>query len=247
MPERRDWNHTTGTAWIWDAKSASRWMLLALMLVSCCANAAGQVASASPGPGDLRVRPCTRSEVAFGSSAEVAELIRRQSNEAEPPTFSWCEAVEVGWFPKATILRFHTAIDVDYSRTYTVIRAGEGSTIHVIGSAEGLVAQRQPGAPADVRAFNDLLRAAPQPFSTDRLESACVLYLFLVGKENRSSFFRHPQAEHLIATAGYHPRKLADGNRVRLTSRAAQWDFVFTRQGGRAQVKAVLMGVRLPD
>lgn len=244
MPERQNWSHTTGRARVWDAKSASRWVFGALLLVLFCANAAGQATSPSPRPGDLRVRPCTPNEVAFGSS-QVDRFLRWHSREALLRRFSRCEAVEVAWFPAATILRLHAAVDPESSLIYTVVRAGENAPVHVMAAGEGLTRASFAGSPADVRTFNQLLRRAPQPFSSSRLESACVLYLFLVGQED--SFRTFPEWEHGIATADYDPQQRQKDDSVQLTTRRSQWRFVFSRHGGRAQVKAVLMGARLPD
>src|ERR1700732_4514100 len=63
------------------------------------------------------VRPCTANENAVVASSEVIRLFAD-----ERPTFSWCEAVDVPWLPSAQILRFHTAIPVDYSWVCTIVK-----------------------------------------------------------------------------------------------------------------------------
>lgn len=78
-------------------------------------------------PSSSLVRPCTANENAVGTSSEVIRLFAD-----ERPTFSWCEAVDVPWLPNAEILRFHTAIHIDYSSVCTIVKATSESPVRLI-------------------------------------------------------------------------------------------------------------------
>ncbi|MCU1318864.1 MAG: hypothetical protein JWP98_382 [Edaphobacter sp.] len=183
----------------------------------------------------LLVRPCTPKESAPGSSLEVIRLF-----SGRRPVFNWCEALDVSWLPNANILRFHTAVDVDYSYTYTIIKAASESPIWLVVFGEGLVAQ--PSANPSLDAMNDLLRSA-QPMPNDsQLESASILYLFLVGRENHHGFFRRPESQHPLSTADYRESYRKNGviRVVRLTTPSGEWKFTFSLQGQSLHLDSVV-------
>jgi hypothetical protein len=204
-----------------------------LAITLSVASASGQASTArSPlaTPNDhhetnLLVRPCTPKESALGSSPEVIRLL-----SSERPVFQWCEALDVPWLPNANIMRFHTAVDVDYSYTYTIVKAASESRIRLVVFGEGLVAQ--PSANTSLETMNDLLGSA-QPMPNDsKLESACSLYLFLVGRETHHGFFRRPEGRHPLNTADYRESSRRNGvtRVVRLTTPSTGWKFTFTSQ-----------------
>src|SRR2546423_12300928 len=91
-------------------------------------------------PSSSLVRPCTADESTVGGSSEVI-----RSFADEQPTFNWCEAVDVPWLPNAQLLRFHTAIHVDYSSVWTIVKATSKSQVHLIRAAgEGMVSTPSP-------------------------------------------------------------------------------------------------------
>jgi hypothetical protein len=101
-------------------------------------------------PNSSLVRPCTAKESAVGASSEVIRLFAD-----ERPTFSWCEAVDVAWLPNSEILRFHTAIDVDYSSVCTIVKATSESPVRLIWAAgEGMVSMPSPSLPNNLDAMN---------------------------------------------------------------------------------------------
>src|ERR1700733_4199643 len=92
-------------------------LVLALVFIAAL-QSTNFVTAQTASPGNPLVRPCTPDESAIGASLEVIRLLAD-----EQPTFSWCEAVDVPWLPNAEILRFHTAIQVDYSSVCTIVKA----------------------------------------------------------------------------------------------------------------------------
>lgn len=183
------------------------------------------------------VRPCTPKEFATGSSAEASRLF-----EADRPTFSWCEAVDVPWLPNSTILRFHTPIDVDYSLTFSIVRAASDSPLRLIAAGgEGMVQTPSPSRPESLSAMNELLRAAQPKVNDSQLGSASILYLLLVGLENRSSFFRKPENRHSVGEADYQLRyqKEPKSRIVALTTRTGGWKLIFSCQGDSLRLDSV--------
>lgn len=144
----------------------------------------------------LKIRSCNKAEFATSRSDEAKSLF----NKDEDPVFRWCEALDIPWLGSAQILRFHTPVDVDYSMTYTFIRANATARLWLIHSAEGLVVGPDPNLAENLAAFNDLLHAAnPRPSDT-QLSEVSNIYLFLLEHEMGSAVFIHPQheKEHLL-------------------------------------------------
>ena len=152
-------------------------------------------------PSNSLVRPCTAKENVVGTSSEVIRLFAD-----ERPTFSWCEAVDVPWLPSAQIMRFHTAIHVDYSSVCTIVRATRESPARLIWAAgEGMVTMPSPSLPNNLDAMNSLLKSAPR-LKDSQLVSASVLYLFLIHREIRQSLFSKPESSYPLAEADYRIR-----------------------------------------
>lgn len=172
------------------------------------------------------VRPCTSNENEVGSSAEVTRLFGD-----EHPTFSWCEALDVPWLPNAEILRFHTAIQIDYSSVCTIVKATSESHTRLIWAAgEGMVALPPPGLPDSLDAMNDLLRSAQPALNDSQLGSASILYLFLIHREIRQSFFSKPASRYTLGETDYRVRLQKHGKSrlVLLTTRTSDWEFTFS-------------------
>lgn len=190
----------------------------------------------------LRVRPCTTEEGELASLPEIAHVFNEQTADNRPP-FPWCEALDVEWLPAATILRFHTAIHTDYAYTYTLLRAKPGDTLFVTQFGEGLVggntSRKLPGV---VKALNELLNySAPNSVMKSHFETACVLFLFLVGRENRTSLFRRPESKHLVNVSDYKPtlRTIAGQRVVSLRTRTAEWRFTFSLNRAKVNLASV--------
>jgi len=185
------------------------------------------------------VRPCTANETAIGSSPEVIRLF-----PDERPVFQWCEALDVPWLPNAKVLRFHAAVNVDYSGTAAIIKATSESPIWSIESGEGLVEQPSPNLPNSLDAMNDLLRSAKPVLKNSQLESASILYLFLLGRENRRShsFFRQPEKQHPLSTADYRGSYQRRGaiSVVTLTTLSGVWKLTYSSQRGRLHLDSVV-------
>ncbi len=185
------------------------------------------------------VRPCTRSETALWSASEASSLFA-----GEPPTFNWCEAMDTPWLPRANVLRFHTAVHIDYSYTGTVIKATPESPVRLIGSGEGMVSRPSPNLPGSLVAMNDLLTAARPSLTNSRLKSAGILYLFLLGSEKRNqhSFFSRPECEHPLLSNDYREsyRKKGILRVVKLTTRNSQWTLTFSMHQGRLHLDSVV-------
>ena len=197
---------------------------------------ASLTAPVSDSKSELQVRPCTAREFAVGSSQEIADLF-----SGERPVFNWCEALDVPWLPNANILRFHTAVHVDYSYTDTFIKANSESPFWSILSGEGLVEQSSPNLPNSLGAMNDLLRSTQPALKESQLKSASVIYLFLLGRENRQGFFRRPESQHSLRTTDYQEsyRKRGEIRVVKLTTRSGEWRFTFSSKRGRLCLDSV--------
>jgi hypothetical protein len=171
------------------------------------------------------VRPCTANEGAVGGYPEVIRLLAD-----EQPTFSWCEAVDVPWLPNAQILRFHTAVHVDYSSVCTIVKATSESPVRLIRAAgEGMVAMPSPSLRSNLDAMNSLLKSVPA-LTDSQLGSASVLYLFLIHREIRRSFFSKPATKYPLAEAGYRIRyqKRGKSRSVSLSARTSDWKLTFS-------------------
>jgi hypothetical protein len=209
--------------------------------VACVHGQDSQSASLTPPVNDSKsewqVRPCTAKEFAVGSSPEIAHLF-----SGERPVFNWCEALDVPWLPDASILRFHTSIHVDYAYTDTIIKATNESPIWSIVSGEGMVKQSSPNLPNSLGAMNDLLRSMQPGLKESQLKSASILYLFLLGRENRQGFFRRPEGQHPLNTADYRVtlRKHGDIRDVKLTTRSGEWKLTFSSNRGRLCLDSVV-------
>lgn len=195
---------------------------------------------------DLRVRPCTAQESLIGSSEEMARLIRDSSPEEKLP-LSWCEAIDVRWLPDSLVLRFHTSINVDYAWTYTLIRPARDSSMSLVGFGGGLVVGTPLVAAKDV--FNGLLDNALPQWDQRQLRSACILYLFLLGRENLP-FIRRPEPAHVLRAEDY---SLVDRTRglfrlATLTSRTGSTKFNFSTGNGKLHLNAVTVNAdRYPN
>jgi len=176
-------------------------------------------------PSSSLVRPCTANESAVGASPDVIRLLAD-----EHPTFSWCDAVDVPWLPNAEILRFHTAIQVDYSSVCTIVKATSESPVRLIWAAgEGMVAMPSPSLPNNLDAMNSLLKSAPA-LKDSQLGSASVLYLFLIHREIRQSFFSKPATNYPLAEVDYRIRYHERGKSrsVSLSTRTSDWKLTFS-------------------
>jgi hypothetical protein len=172
------------------------------------------------------VRPCTADENAVGSSPVVSRLFAD-----ERPTFSWCEALDVPWLPNANILRFHTAIQVDYASVCTIVKATrESPTRLILAAGEGMVALPSPSLPNSLDAMNDLLRSAQPALNDSQLGSASILYLFLIHREIRHSFFSKPASKYPLGETDYRVRLQKHGKSrlVLLTTRTSDWKLTFS-------------------
>jgi hypothetical protein len=171
------------------------------------------------------VRPCTANENAVVASSEVIRLFAD-----ERPTFSWCEAVDVPWLPSAQILRFHTAIHVDYSSVCTIVKAASGSPVRLIWAAgEGMVTTPSPSLSNNLDAMNSLLKSVPA-LKDSQLGSAGVLYLFLIHREIRQSLFSKPGTSYPLAEVDYRIRyrKHGESRLVSLSTRTNDWKLTFS-------------------
>jgi hypothetical protein len=160
----------------------------------------------------------------------------------ERPVFNWCEALDVPWLPDASILRFHSAMHVDYAYTVTIIKATNDSPFWSIVSGEGMVKQSSPNLSNSLGAMNDLLRSKRTGLKESQLKSASILYLYLLGRENRQGFFRRPESQHSLSTADYQEtlRKHGDIRDVKLTTRSGEWELTFSSEGGRLHLDSVV-------
>ncbi|MGA8672381.1 MAG: hypothetical protein WB679_21065 [Terracidiphilus sp.] len=81
---------------------------------------------------------------------------------------------------------------------------------------EGLVGENaSPNLSDAVKVFNNLLESAQRPLGKARAEAACVLLLFVVGRENRTSIFRRPEGKHTLRVSDYAPAsRTVAGRRV---------------------------------
>jgi hypothetical protein len=186
-------------------RSAARWIATLFLGVMAMpqANATSPVSV-------FRVRPCTTQESAVASSAEFLRLITH-NNRDEKQAFNWCEALDVTWLPNASILRFHSPIHVDYAYAVTIIKSTTQSPMRLIGFGEGMVQQPSPNQSGSLAAMNELLESAQAPFNRSRLESACILYLFMLGRETRHELFRKPEVAHSLSASDYRFRELRNG------------------------------------
>jgi hypothetical protein len=183
------------------------------------------VAAQTAIPSSSPVRPCTANESAVGASSEVIRLFAD-----EQPTFSWCEAVDVPWLPNAEILRFHTAIQVDYSSVCTIVKATSASPVRLIWAAgEGMVSTPSPSLPNNLDAMNSLLKSVPA-LKDSQLGSASVLYLFFIHREIRQSLFSKPATSYRLAEVDYRIRyrKRGTSRLVSLSTRTNDWKFTFS-------------------
>lgn len=186
-------------------------------------------------------RPCTTSEDALASSPEIAQVFDEQSADNRPP-FQWCEAADVDWLPGATVLRFHTAIHVDYEYTYTLLRAKLGERFSVARFGEGLVGgNASPNTSDAIKAFDKLLDSVQGPPSKARAEAACVLFLFVVGRENHVGFFRHPEGKHILSVSDYDPafRTVAGRPVVSIRTRTTIFRFAFSSNKEKLSLASV--------
>ncbi len=183
------------------------------------------VAAQTAIPSSSLVRPCTANESAVGASSEVIRLFAD-----EQPTFSWCEAVDVPWLPNAEILRFHTAIQVDYSSVSTIVKATSASPVRLIWAAgEGMVSTPSPSLPNNLDAMNSLLKSEPA-LEDSQLGSVSVLYLFLIHREIRQSLFSKPATSYRLAEVDYRIcyRKRGTSRLVSLSTRTNNWKLTFS-------------------
>ena len=176
-------------------------------------------------PSSSLVRPCTANENAVGTSSEVIRLLAD-----ERPTFNWCEAVDVPWLPNAEILRFHTAIHVDYSSVCTIVKAASESPVRLIWAAgEGMVTTQSPSLPNNLDVMNSLLKSVPA-LKDSQLGSAGILYLFLIHREIRQSLFSKPGTSYPLAEGDYRIRYRKHGKSrlVLLSTRTNDWKLTFS-------------------
>lgn len=187
-------------------------------------------------PSSSLVRPCTANENAVGTSSEVIRLFADQR-----PTFNWCEAVQVPWLPNAEILRFHTAIHVDYSSVCTIVKATSESPVRLIWAAgEGMVTTPSPSLPNNLDVMNSLLKSVPA-LKDSQLGSAGVLYLFLIHREIRQSFFSKPGTSYPLAEDNYRIRYRIHGKSrlVFLSTRTNDWKLTFSSQKDRLHLDSI--------
>jgi hypothetical protein len=208
---------------------------LAFVLAAFIPNIAFVTAQAE-NPGSSLVRPCNANESAVAASAEVVRLFAD-----ERPTFSWCEAVDVPWLPNAEILRFHTAVHVDYSSVCTIVKAtAESPAQLILAAGEGMVTTPSPSLPNNLAAMNSLLKSAPS-LKNSQLGSASVLYLFLIHREIRRSLFSKPTNSYRLAEVDYRIRCRKSGNSrlVYLRTRTNEWKLTFSSRKDGLQLDSI--------
>jgi hypothetical protein len=88
---------------------------------------------------------------------------------------------------------------------------------------------------------NDILGALKVESDDSEIESASILYLFLVGKENYRSLFRQPEGPHLLDPIEYRERsrKIGIFRVVRLTTPGGGWKFVFSSRARSLHLDSV--------
>lgn len=217
--------------------TCAKTLRLSLVFVLSLASTSFATAQATASSGS-QVRPCTANENEVGSSPEVIRLFADERS-----TFSWCEALDVPWLPNAEILRFHTAIDVDYSLVCTMVRAARDSPIRLFWAAgEGLVATPSPSLPNSLRAMNDLLRSAQPALNDSQLGSASILYLFLIHREIRQSFFSKPASKYPLSETDYRVRyqKRGKSRLVSLTTRTSDWKLTFSSPNEQLHLDSIV-------
>ncbi|MBI3476558.1 MAG: hypothetical protein HY010_12565 [Acidobacteria bacterium] len=134
------------------------------------------------------------------------------------------------WLPNAEMLRFHTAIHVDYSYVCTIVKATSESPVQLIWAAgEGMVSMPSPSLPNNLAVMNSLLKSVPA-LHDSQLGSASVLYLFLMHREIRQRFFSKPAIRYRLAEVDYRIRyrKRGRSRLVSLSTRTNNWRLTFS-------------------
>jgi hypothetical protein len=193
---------------------------------------------------DPRIRPCTPAEFATGISEEVTRLIASGPNYGDgKPTFVQCEAVDLPWLPNATILRFHTPVDVDYSSTFTFARATPTSRLWLVRSAEGMVGLPSVNEPDNLIVINDLLASADPTPEDSELASISNFYFFLLDHEGGLVFFFTATVEHASLLKDYEATFNENGNirLVTLKIDSLWWLFTYSRSKIGVQLNSVVL------
>lgn len=78
--------------------------------------------------------------------------------------------------------------------------------------------------------MNDLLRSAQPALNDSQLGSASILYLFLIHREIRQSFFSKPVSKYPLGETDYRVRYQKHGKSrlVSLTTRISDWKLTFS-------------------
>jgi len=92
-----------------------------------------------------------------------------------------------------------------------------------------MVATPSPGLPNNIDAMNSLLKSVAA-LKDSQLESASVLYLFLVHRETRHSLFSKPATNYSLAEADDRIRYQTQGNSrlVRLRTTTSEFRLTFS-------------------
>ena len=92
-----------------------------------------------------------------------------------------------------------------------------------------MVAVPSPGLPNNLDVMNGLLRSVTA-LNDSQLESASVLYLYLIHREIRRSLFSKPEAHYTLAETDYRIRYQTHGKSrvVRLSTRPNDWKLTFS-------------------
>jgi hypothetical protein len=186
-----------------------------------------------------RVRPCSAAEDAIGSSRDVAQLLAKGESDITA-SFAWCEAVDASSFQKASILRFHTAVDVDYEGIYTVLKATDVSRAWLIRSGEGLSVTASPDDPKNVAAINDLLGTASPALTDDQVGAFSNLYFFIIGHGIRNVPFSEPVPEHPLQCYPIVFSKKGTRRIVLLSERGEHWRLIYSVRAGVLHLDSVV-------
>lgn len=191
---------------------------------------------------DPRIRTCTEAENQSGYSVDVRFLIAKTVPNQVTPIFARCEAVDLPWLPEASILRFHTPFQVDYSETFTFVRTTEGSKLCLIRSGEGMYVEPNPNDPNSLGVLNDLLMGAKPTPDDSALASISNLYLFLLDREGDRLWALLPPVREYSLLKDYEATIRNDGSvhRVWLRIGGATRLFSYSRERAELHLDSVL-------
>jgi hypothetical protein len=93
-----------------------------------------------------------------------------------------------------------------------------------------MVSTPSPSLPDSLDAMNDLLRSAQPALNDAQLGLASILYLFLIHREIRQSFFSKPASKYPLGETDYRVRYQKQGKSrlVYLTTPTSDWKLTFS-------------------